>query len=246
MKTKKITPLLLIVFLNSIFCFGQENGVVTYTMTSDWVKMYASCDYLPKAERDRNAYTWGGDSDWERKAELKFNATESRFEGKQDGVERWRMEDYIIYRDREKNETFDVMTVLSKDYVIRDSIVCQNWKIKNDLKEVAGRICMNASAYDSIKGKEIIAWFALDLPIPIGPDRYCGLPGIILEVTEGNGAVVYTATSILFSDETMNIEKPAVKKKRKAIGVQEYNAIVSKYLEECKKMQRPYFWGMRF
>jgi GLPGLI family protein len=154
--------------------------------------MFAACDYIPKADRERQSYTWGGRTH-DRKAELKFNTTESRFEylDENEGqVYQWRKEDFIIYRDRSKGEAFDVMTVLDKEYVIQDSSVCQSWKIKNDMKEVAGRICMNASYYDPVKEKEVIAWFALDLPISIGPDQYCGLPGIILEIKKTNFFII--------------------------------------------------------
>ncbi|MCL2246886.1 MAG: GLPGLI family protein [Lentimicrobiaceae bacterium] len=241
---KRTTLLMLIVFLAGNFCFCQENGVVTYTVTHNWVKKITACEYLSKAYRDRYAYTWSGDNEWETKAELKFNVWESRYEKKPDDEHTWsRGEDYFIYRNRETNEMLDIMTVLSKDYALQDSIVCQNWKIKNDMKEVAGRICMNASYFDTIRGKEVIAWFALDLPVSAGPDRYCGLPGMILEVNEANGAVVYTATHILFSDERIEIQKPDVKKKRKIIDNQEFKRIEAKYIGECKKMERPYFWG---
>jgi GLPGLI family protein len=210
--------------------------------------MMATCEYLSKAEKERSAYTWGGRT-YDQKAELKFNANEYRFEYKDDRegeTYQWRKNDYIIYRDRENEETTDVMTILDKDYVIKDSLNCQNWKIKNDMKEVAGRICMNASFYDPVKGKEVTAWFSLDLPIPIGPDKYCGLPGIILEINEANGAVVYTATTILLPEEKVEIAKPEVKKKTKVITFEGYNKIVSDYIAQCRKMQRPYFWGMGF
>jgi len=136
--------------------------------------------------------------------------------------------------------------VLDKDYVITDTIECQNWKILNDMKEVAGHICMNASYYDTIRKKEVLAWFALDLPISLGPNKYCGLPGMILEIFEANGAVVYTATHILLSEEKIEIKKPSIKKNRKAINFNEYNQIVIRYINESKKMQRPYFWGISF
>jgi GLPGLI family protein len=246
---KKIFLLCTSLFFTANLCFAQESGMVTYAYSRDWVKFWTVCDYIPKAQRDRMAYVWGGDEDskWDRTAELKFNADEYRFEYIPDDESgKWRMNDYIVYRDRAQGETFDVLTLLSKDYVIQDSIVSQQWKIKNDIKEVAGRICMNAVTYDSIKGKEIVAWFALDLPIPLGPDKYCGLPGMILEVDEANGAVIFTATSILFTDEKMEIEKPTVKKKRKVITLQEYNNILIKYMNECKKMERPFFLGIPF
>jgi GLPGLI family protein len=188
---------------------------------------------------------WGNNREYEDKAELKFNSSAYRFEYKEnEEYSRWRKgDDYIIYRNRVNNETFDVSSLLGKDYVIQDSLVCQHWKIKNDMKEVAGRICMNATWYDSIKEKEVMAWFALDLPIPIGPNKYCGLPGMILEVNEANGAVVYTATEILLSDEKNEIEKPAVKKKRKNINQEEFDKKTLDYINQCKKTQQPYFWG---
>jgi GLPGLI family protein len=237
-----------LLFSSANLCFCQENGVVTYTVSHDWSKKVATCEYLSKAERDRSSYVWGGRT-YDQKAELKFNAHEYRFEYKEDDEKstyQWRKEDYIIYRDREKGETFDVFSLLDKEYVIKDSLECQQWKIKNDIKEVAGRICMNASYYDTLKKKEVIAWFALDLPIPIGPNRYCGLPGMILEINEADGAVVYTATSILFSDEEVKIDKPIIKKNRKNITYEEYNKKIAEYIAECKKMQRPYFWSIAF
>ena len=114
------------------------------------------------------------------------------------------------------------------------------------MKEIAGRICMNASYYDPVREKEIIAWFALDLPISIGPNKYCGLPGMILEINEANGAVVYTATSIIFSEEEIEIAKPVVKKGRKNITQAEYDKKVLDFINECKKMQQPYFWRISF
>ena len=247
---QKSTFLTLSIFLLVGKSFCQENGVVTYTVTHNWVNKMATCEYISKADRERSAYVWGSSSEYSVNAELQFNAAESRYERKQyeddESSYRWRSEDYIIYRNREKGETYDLMTLLEKQYVIQDSLDCQSWKIKNDMKEIAGHICMNASFYDTVKGKEVIAWFALDLPIPIGPDRYCGLPGMILEINEANGAVVYTAVSVLLSGEKVEIAKPSHKKKTKIITQEEYSKIVIKYIAECKKMQRPYFWGIAF
>ena len=244
---KKLILLTLTLFLIN-HCFSQESGIVNYTVTTNWTKMMESSKTMSKADRERMTYVWGNDREYEREAELKFNPNEYRFDYKEDEDNvRWRKgDDYIIYRDRENNETFDVMSLLGKDYVIQDSIVCQHWKIKNDMKEIAGRICMNASYYDPVREKEIIAWFALDLPISIGPNKYCGLPGMILEINEANGAVVYTATSIIFSEEEIEIAKPVVKKGRKNITYEEYNKKISDYIKECKKMQRPYFFGISF
>ena len=244
---KKLILLTLTLFLIT-YCFSQESGIVNYTVTTNWTKMMESSKTMSKADRERMTYVWGNNREFEQKAELKFNPTSYRFDYKEnEEYSRWRQSgDYIIYRDRENNETFDVMSLLDKEYVIQDSIVCQHWKIKNDMKEVAGRICMNATYYDPIKEKEVMAWFALDLPISIGPNQYCGLPGMILEISEANGAVVYTATGIIFSEEEMKIEKPVIKKSRKSVNREEYDKKVLDFINECKKTQRPYFWGIQF
>jgi GLPGLI family protein len=245
---RKTVLLIISLLLTLNFCFGQENGVITYSFVRDYSKMYAACDYISKTDRERQAYTWGGRS-FDFKAELRFNANAYRFEYNREevgGSFQRRQEDYFIYRDRQNGKTFDVMTLLDKEYVIQDTLVCQNWKIKNDMKEIAGHICMNASFYDSIRGKEVIAWFALDLPIPLGPQRYCGLPGMILEINEANGAQIYTATSVFLSEEKMEIEKPVVKKVRKNITYLEYDKLIRNFIAESKKMQRPYFFGIPF
>ena len=247
-KQMKSIFLSLAVFFTINFCFSQENGIVTYTITHNWVKKYASCDYLSNAERERHSYVYGNRNvEFVENAELKFNAAESRFDVKKnEDLRRRNSDDYIIYRDHSENKTSDVMTLLENQYVIQDFINCQNWKIKNDMKEIAGRICMNASFYDTIKKKEVIAWFALDLPIPVGPDIYCGLPGMILEINEADGAVIYTATNILFSDEKIEIEKPVITRKQKIINLQEYYKIVTDCLNQYRKMQRPYFFVIPF
>jgi GLPGLI family protein len=244
---KKTILLALALFLIS-HCFAQQSGIVTYNVTHNWIKKIESSKTMSKAERERYSYVWSGNNEWVETAELKFNPNAYRFEYKENEEHaRWRKgNDYIIYRDRENNETFDVQTLLGKQYVVQDSMQCQHWKIKNDMKEIAGRICMNASYYDPIREKEVIAWFALDLPVPIGPDKYCGLPGMILEINEANGAVIYTATSVLLLDEEMEIAKPAIKKKRKNITQSEFDKKVLDYVNQCKKTQRPYFWGLSF
>jgi hypothetical protein len=125
---RKTIIILVNIFLAAQFGFSQENGVVTYTVVHDWTKKFATCEYIPKADRDRQAYAWGGRT-YEQKAELMFNPEEYRFEYQQESeasTYQWRKEDYIIFRDRRNEETFDVMTLLDKEYVIKDSLVCQN------------------------------------------------------------------------------------------------------------------------
>lgn len=62
------------------------------------------------------------------------------------------------------------------------------WQITDKEKEIAGYKVRKATAdsygdkgFEFYKGK-VIAWFTTDIPIPTGPERYYGLPGLIVEL----------------------------------------------------------------
>lgn len=62
------------------------------------------------------------------------------------------------------------------------------WQITDEEKEIAGYKVRKATAdsygdkgFEFYKGK-VIAWFTTDIPIPTGPQRYYGLPGLIVEL----------------------------------------------------------------
>jgi GLPGLI family protein len=43
--------------------------------------------------------------------------------------------------------------------------------------------------------QDIVAWFSPEIPVPLGPSIFSGLPGLILAV-ERNGETAYVATSV--------------------------------------------------
>ncbi|MDR1346779.1 MAG: GLPGLI family protein [Bacteroidales bacterium] len=245
----KTVYLTLILFGSSCGVFAQSSGVINYDVIHNWTKKIANCKHIPKTDSERLTYVWG-ESDWTVKSTLKFNSNQTLFEylPNEDEYLKWssRKEDFYIYRDLENNRMLDIVKILGKEYAIEDSIHCINWKIRNGMKEIAGHICMNAYYYDSLREKGIIAWFALDMTGSIGPDGYCGLPGIILELDMNNGSVIYTATSIIPATDEIPIAKPVIKKKRKIATFAEYQAIEKKAILESNKQQRPYFWTVNY
>ncbi|MFN8135597.1 MAG: GLPGLI family protein [Bacteroidales bacterium] len=84
-------------------------------------------------------------------------------------------------RNFKTNTLFDGITFREKHTLFTIQLKKPAWKILNDMKEVAGHICMNASLTDTLRKQNIEVWFALDIPVSSGPDRFIGLPGMILE-----------------------------------------------------------------
>ncbi|WP_440880156.1 GLPGLI family protein [Tenacibaculum sp. C7A-26P2] len=78
----------------------------------------------------------------------------------------------------------------------------------------------------------VTAWYTPRIPVSNGPGEYWGLPGLILEINEGN-------TTILCSEIVMNPEKRAEIKaptRGDEVSREEYNRIVKKKMKEMQEM----------
>ena len=61
---------------------------------------------------------------------------------------------------------------------------------------VVGYVCQKATC--SFRGRDFIAWFAMDLPVRDGPWKFGGLPGLILKVYD---------IDLLYTFECVKIEQ---------------------------------------
>jgi GLPGLI family protein len=254
---RKSIPITIIAFFTFIILFSNglkaqtQEGTIRYLRTQNWAKMMASVDYISKQQRERMMYMWGTRSEWKSYTLLHFNAVESKYEDSEEeaepGMEGWsnRKETFFMKRNFNDNTLFDGITMLGKTYLVHDTITPPAWKILNDMKEVAGHICMNASLKDTVRHQDIIVWFALDMPNSAGPERFIGLPGIILEVDINNGALVMTADKIDLKPLTTELAVPE-KIKGKKINSAEYQKLIDEQIKDRKTAEEPWFWGIRY
>uniref|UniRef100_UPI00404B0BDD GLPGLI family protein n=1 Tax=Flavobacterium sp. TaxID=239 RepID=UPI00404B0BDD len=82
--------------------------------------------------------------------------------------------------------------------------------------------------------KEVIitAWYAIDLPVNQGPENYWGLPGLILEVSDGKTSILCSKV-VMNSSEKIEIKAPS---KGKVVSQKEYDEIVVKKTAEMREM----------
>lgn len=253
MKYKILTTVT--IFINLIFlvssAFGQTEGKITYVQSSNWAKMMAGLDYISASQRDRNMYMFGNRSGWKQYKILNYSPDKSKYENSEENAQPEMMgwsrkkELFFIENNFKESSLNIVMTFGGKQYIISDSIRNYKWKIGNNLKEIVSHICMNATTYDSLRKQNIEAWFALDLPVSAGPDRFGGLPGMILEVDINKGAMNYTAEKIEDIDLGTAFIKPK-KIKGKKINFVQLNALFKKSIEDKTKMEQPWFWEIPY
>lgn len=105
--------------------------------------------------------------------------------------------DYIILKSwPEKNVLFYREQIgLDGHFTYTESKPDFGWEIDfNQTKEIAGHTCHAAKG--SYAGRDYQAWFTTDIPISDGPWKFCGLPGLILEVYSLDEEYIYTCMSI--------------------------------------------------
>lgn len=247
----KNSIIIIALFVLSFQTYAQQNeGIVYFTRTTYWTKLNGTLPYLSKQEKDKQAYMFGGKDDWKEYTLLFFNEKESRYTHSEEQSEEsegysWRKEEYNVRRNFEKNTMNDALEMLGKVYLIEDSLQAPNWKILNDIKDVAGHICMKAMIQDTVKNQKIIAWFAQDIPVSAGPERLYGLPGLILALDINDGAVTVEASRIESKKLTTELDLPK-KQKGKKINDAAYQEILRKFIQEKIKEERNPFWIIRY
>ncbi|MEZ0483810.1 GLPGLI family protein [Fibrella aquatica] len=254
--TRLLNPILCALFvLTTLTAQAQANqteGVVNYTRRTYWIKIIARMTYLSQEQKDRAANTWKNEEEGSKeKMKLTFTPTtslytyESESGESEDGRYTWRNRELAFFRDFDKEQQTDVEEMLGKVYVIDDSLRIPAWKIGNQVREIAGHMCLNATTTDPIKNQAIVAWFAQDIPVSAGPERYYGLPGLILELDVNNGDVVIEATSVTFKPVAADMKLPKPKKPKKLDG-KGYETMLKNYIvEQMKEQQNPY-WEIRY
>lgn len=77
----------------------------------------------------------------------------------------------------------------------------------------------------------ITAWYTLDIPVSTGPSDYWGLPGLILEVSQGNTTMLCTKV-VLNPKDAPEIKAP---KKGKEVSQEEFDKILSEKMQEMRE-----------
>lgn len=75
-----------------------------------------------------------------------------------------------------------------------EEILNHDWKLGSDTKTIKGYECRDATV--SYGGRDWKAWYAINLPINVGPYKFRGLPGLIVKITDSTGDYDYELYSV--------------------------------------------------
>lgn len=228
--------------------YGQQ-GTIVFNRKENWINITSKLPYLSLEEKDRIKLTWGKNKDDKGDDYLyTFNGKGNMYqemEKKENYGYYWDSESDIVVRDLETKKTKDIKILLGSQYVVEDDIPRIKWKILNEIKEIAGYLCMKAETYDTVNQVVVHAWFTDKIPYFGGPEGFSGLPGMILAIEFNTDDVQIIATKVSLTEEPPVLPLPK-KFKGKKVSISEFNQKKKKHIILSKEGRRNPYWDVRY
>ena len=105
--------------------------------------------------------------------------------------------DQVVYHIK-KNTMWSNFLFKEQIYV-KEVTPIINWKISKETKKIGKFNCKKATA--NFRGRNYTAWFTIDIPLPFGPWKLQGLPGLILEAYDTNKNLYWYFKNIEYSSK---------------------------------------------
>jgi GLPGLI family protein len=163
--------------------------------------------------------------------------------------------DDVMYTNLDASRRVEQRELGTKKYIVEDSVRRMNWKLSDETKTILGHVCRKATAQrigmrmvmnmenGKMERKEIsdtsniVVWFTTDIPVSAGPGEFQGqLPGLILELDNNNGRMLYKAVEIKPKADIASIKEPKGSKK---LTPAEFNKERDKMFEEMGRNAGP-------
>jgi len=100
--------------------------------------------------------------------------------------------DYKIFKDREAGELRFIEKIFKDKVRYSEDLKLQTWQIDPQNDTILGYQVQKASTI--FAGRDYEAWFTPEIPIPDGPYKFNGLPGLILKINDSKNEYAFTLT----------------------------------------------------
>jgi GLPGLI family protein len=203
-----------IVLICGLFCFSflmaQEfQGVATYqsflktdlkmndSKMSDDIKNEITEQLRKQSQKEFSLVFTKEESIYKENKRLKKLTKPSNYSITIDIVE----SNEVLYKNLKTNRYIKATDIQDKLFLIKDTLKSQKWKLVNETKKIGNYNCYKATFKENYetatiteagkiehvtKEREVVAWYTPEIPTANGPKNYNGLPGLILEVKDGD------------------------------------------------------------
>jgi len=85
----------------------------------------------------------------------------------------------------QSNENIQYFRLVGMSLLTYKEPIIRNWKLINETQVINTINCKKAEV--TFKGRNWIAWYSPEIPLPYGPYKFSGLPGLIIKITDDKG-----------------------------------------------------------
>ncbi|MFT7056468.1 MAG: GLPGLI family protein [Roseivirga sp.] len=160
----------------------------------------------------------------------------------------------VKYKNNAKDLFVNETEVFGKLFLVESTLKNYEWELTNETKKIGNynaqkailteMVERNVISFDNddsqaatrIDTVKMEAWYTPEIPVSQGPDNFWGLPGLIMEVTDGK--TTYLCTKLILNPEGgVKIKKPS---KGKKVTPEELKIITE---EKSKEMMKKFSQG---
>lgn len=124
-------------------------------------------------------------------------------------------ERYVLF-DFKNNTCMLIQDFAKVTYNVNEIFPDFKWVITSEEKSINNLKCKKAVG--SLRGRTFDAWFTSEIPVSVGPWKFNGLPGLIVEAYSQDKRYFFILRNIKFNQE-FNVELPKVDK---SVTIKEY------------------------
>ncbi len=157
-----------------------------------------------------------------------------------------------FYKNIKAEESLKQTEFFGKIFLITDTLEKLDWKLGKESKVIGSYTCYKATAEQKVIEMNIetsaesedikqdtiqtaitvTAWYTPMIPVSQGPGKYFGLPGLIMEVSDGRQTVLCSKV-VLNPENKVSIDRP---REGKVVTEKEYQETVQKKMKEFQEM----------
>ncbi|MCT3758181.1 GLPGLI family protein [Elizabethkingia anophelis] len=223
MKIKLFSLLIFVVNICSAqsFRFEYELSIIYDTLSSNPQKFNTALEITPIAKKfyDMDVY--------------KYDSIQSK-KGRSGYMNTGFDQNLVKLKSDQINHTFH--NISNDDWFQLESKDEIKWKITEERKNNKGYKLQKATG--DFGGREWTAWFTQDIPIPEGPYKFGGLPGLIIEINDSKTHYRYELTKVtklINASNTFNILEKQRGKKAIDITLPTYQKLLMEHYNDPYK-----------
>jgi GLPGLI family protein len=154
-----------------------------------------------------------------------------------------------LYKNTREKRYTGKRDLFGKEFLIKDELKEIDWKLESETKQIGQYTCYKATTTRTLERMVVMgeneeeqqqeaevimitAWYTPEIAVSMGPDRFWGLPGLIMEIDEGKSKIICSKI-MLHSDDVVEIKEPS---KGKVVTEEEFEKLMREKMAEMEKM----------